>query len=210
MMASRGASDQIISTGDATVNFLAIVAGRKLSAAARMIEIEADRKKKLVRQSDLANAAHISERTYRTLVASPLRAKDEIVGRLERALARLGSRAPKPDADPELVKAVYRGFLVQMVAHYGVTMAEADSADPQRQAHGTAAGSWYRCAHARQAAIYLTNTALAVRQRRLAELLDLTPAAVCLALKDVEDRRDDLKFEQALKRATWMMTGRDE
>ncbi len=186
-----------------------VVTGQKLSAGARLDEIERIRKKKSVRQCDLADAAGISETGYRRYLRNPGPISDRVLDRLERALDRLDGRA-KPKADPDLVRGVYAGFLVQMAAHYSVTVDQVRASDPQRAEAGSASGIWYRCAHARQAAIYLTNTAIAVKQRRLAELLDLTPAAVCLAIKDVEDRRDDPAFDQALKRATWMITGRDE
>jgi hypothetical protein len=66
---------------------------------------------------------------------------------------------------------------------------EVKAFDPQRGA--TASKDWRQAAHARQLAIYLVNTSGGVQQRTIAAALDLTPAAICLALKSVSDRRGD-------------------
>jgi len=54
------------------------------------------------------------------------------------------------------------------------------------------------------------NTGFDIKQMKLAALLGLTPAAVCLALKDVEDRRDDPAFNEMIFGAMRAMAGRDE
>jgi chromosomal replication initiation ATPase DnaA len=112
------------------------------------------------------------------------------------------------DPDETLMLATYGGFLVTVCPHYGVTPQEVRATSPQRGA--TADKRWQACAHARQAAIYLTNTALGVQQHRLARALGLTRAAVCLAIRSVEDRRDDKAFDALMVEAQAMITGRQE
>lgn len=146
----------------------------------------------------LAVAANISVTWYRTIIRNPDLASPALVKRLAVALRSL-SAAPRKIEPDALVTATYGGFLVAICPFYGVRPAEVRAADPQRGA--TASTHWRTCSHARQAAIYLTHTALAVTQRTLAGALNLTPAAVCLALQSVEDRRDDPDFSAALEAA---------
>jgi hypothetical protein len=189
-----------------------VFARKKLSAtpleAGRLALLEEKRKKAKVPQALLASMAAMSLRSYTYLLADPDRAATAIVDRLERAFDRLG-KAPRTDLlEVELVRATYRGFVVVLCDHFDVTPDDVAGADPR--AGATADPHWRACAHVRQAAIYLTNTALGLKQRRLAEVLELTPAAVCLALQAVEDRRDDPEFDAAIRRAARTITGRDD
>jgi hypothetical protein len=188
------------------------VARKKLSAkpfgAGRIALLEKKRKEAKVSQALLASMAAISLRSYTYLLATPDRVLPEIVDRLERALDHLG-KAPRSDLlEVELIRATYRGFVVVLCDHFGVTPDDVENADPR--AGATADPHWRACAHVRQAAIYLTNTALGLKQRRLAEVLELTPAAVCLALRAVEDRRDAPAFDAMIRRAAKTITGRED
>lgn len=127
----------------------------------------------------------------------------KLIARLTAALT--GFVAPVSD---EVLLATYGGMLVAIAPHYGVTPAQVRAVSPQSGATGNV--HWRACAHARQAAIYLANTALGLSQKRLALALGLTPAAVCLALRSVEDRRDDAAFDAALQAAQLAVTGRAE
>lgn len=55
---------------------------------------------------------------------------------------------------------------------------------------------WRAATYARQLAMYLANTAHNVPQRRLADVTGLTPAAVCLALRSIEDVREVATFDR--------------
>lgn len=188
------------------------VTGQKLSGTGfgtlRIASVEKKRQAKKLSQARLADQAGISESTYRRIVKSPGQASLALIDRLERALAHL-LQVPRVDLlEKALVLSTYRGFVAVLCEHFGVTPDDVDAADPR--AGATADPHWRACAHARQAAIYLTNTALGLKQRRLAEVLELTPAAVCLALRAVEDRRDDPDLDVALRRAAKTITGREE
>ncbi|PPQ39354.1 hypothetical protein SAMN06265338_103197 [Rhodoblastus acidophilus] len=108
----------------------------------------------------------------------------------------------------ELTRWAYAGALERTARFYGVTPEQVAETSPQRGA--TADAHWRACSHARQAAIYLVNTGAGIGQAKIAALLGLTPAAVCLALKDVEDRRDDPAFNEMIFGAMRAMAGRDE
>ncbi|MBP1296641.1 hypothetical protein [Bradyrhizobium elkanii] len=55
---------------------------------------------------------------------------------------------------------------------------------------------WRAAAYARQLAMYLANTLHNVPQGRLADVTGLTPAAVCLALRSIEDVREVPTFDR--------------
>lgn len=187
------------------------VTGQKLSGTStkteRIAVLEKKRQAQKLTQARLADQAGMSESTYRRMIKSPGQASGGLIDSLERALLHLlqGSRVDL--IEEVLIKSTYRGFVAVLCDHFHVTPDDVEEADPR--AGATADPHWRACAHVRQAAIYLTNTALGLKQRRLAEVLELTPAAVCLALRAVEDRRDDPDFDMALRRAAKTITGRD-
>lgn len=164
-----------------------------------------------VPQHRLADAAGISDRTYRRYVAGRAKASPAMVARLNRALDRVGLVEPKLDERTRaLMLATWRAFVGELLpigAGVGVTLDDVVASDPRRGA--TADPKWRACRRIAQAGIYLLATAFDdISQRRLAELFDLTPAAICLALRAVEDARDDPAFEAAIEAAQRKMTGR--
>lgn len=127
------------------------------------------------------------------------------LAKLEAGLAVLRRASAAPDGTAILIRATYGGFLAAICRALGLDPLAAHAQDPRAGATGSA--QWRALAHARQAAIYLANVALAVTQRRLAEALGLTPAAICLALRSVEARRDDPAFDALLDRLQAEITG---
>lgn len=136
--------------------------------------------------------------------------KPEHISRLRAALRQLSSANPAKAAsiDDTLVVATYNSFLVHLASALGHDVV-AIRAQLQREGQCTADKAWRAASHVRQAAIYLTNTALGVPQFRLARALDLTAAAVCLAIRAVEDRRDDPGFDAILNTTEQLVTGRE-
>lgn len=51
--------------------------------------------------------------------------------------------------------------------------------------------TWLEASAIRRKAIYILNTEFSIDQAHIAKALSMSPAGVCLALKDVEDMRDD-------------------
>jgi transcriptional regulator with XRE-family HTH domain len=184
------------------------VGHQKLSASLAFQEIEAARKKAGISQAALAVAAGISRNTYLRYLRRPGPVRPVLLAKLRRALRALEKAKAAPSKLEALTLASYAGFLEMTARHYGVTADEVRAASPQRGA--TASAHWKACAHARQAAIYLVNVGLGIEQARIAAMLGLTPAAVCLALKDVEDRRDDGAFDRMIIVAQRALTGREE
>lgn len=66
---------------------------------------------------------------------------------------------------------------------------------------------WLAASRVRALALYLVNTALNVEQNYLARAAGITPAAVCLALRRVEDRRDDPKIKALIALAEKIVRG---
>jgi hypothetical protein len=58
---------------------------------------------------------------------------------------------------------------------------------------------WKAAVYARQLAMYLANTSDNIPQVLLAQVTGLTPAAVCLALREIEDLRDHGHYDQAVE-----------
>lgn len=181
--------------------------GSSLSANRTMAAIEAKRLDLGLSIANLTSHAGLSARWYQKLVRRSTPPKTSVVRLLDRTLDRLEVR-PDGLTDLDRHRTIFGSFLVAIAPHYGVTPDEVIASDPRIGA--TANLHWVACAHARQAALYLTVTHFDIPQRRLAKVLGLTPAAVCLALKSVEDRRDDPDFDAALRRAARLITGRDE
>lgn len=61
---------------------------------------------------------------------------------------------------------------------------------------------WLKAVYARQLALYLANTLHGVQQKMLAQIAGLTPAAVCLALQEIEDLRDHRNYEKLIELIT--------
>lgn len=156
-------------------------------------------------QEALAVAAGLSSRGYRKYLAGHCQPTSDTLKRLQRALDAQArpTGATGDDKRPALILAVWAGFLAHTAPFYGVSVDEARdratfrSFDPRAHA----------ISRARQAAIYLTNTALDVPQHELARCFGLTRAAICIAMRAVEDRRDDAAFDAMLAGASRAITG---
>lgn len=173
-----------------------ILARQMLSA------IEAMRAAAGLTQIQFAGLAKISLRTYTRIVTAQHPCPTRYLRRLEAAARRLGDRSPSPPTETDaLTRPLYRATLGHVAAAMGV---DADEVVAQDHRRGATADPRYRLlAQARQATIYLLNQGVdseAVRQRRLADMLGMTPAGVCLAIRSVEDRRDDPAFDALMRR----------
>lgn len=189
--------------------------GTKLSApgtplpvrVARMRAIEEVRKAAGISREKLAAEAGISEKWYRTLAREPGRASDRVIGVLSVALRHLREGRRQDESEiMALVEAVYGGFLTAICFQLGLRVEDVRANDPR--AGKTADPVWRRQAQARQLAIYLTNISTGVKQRVIARVLGLTPAAICLALKTIEDLRDDPVFDTIIETSARTVTGR--
>lgn len=166
-----------------------------------IIAIENTRQQAGIIQADLAKAAQISVATYRRIIRDPHRCSPAQIKQICAAFRRLADRAPPSDESAVLMRSLYRLALGHVATALGVCPDEVMAQDHRR---GATANAHYRqLATARQITIYLVNTGIAadaVRQRRLAEMLGMTPAGVCLAIRAIEGRRDDPDFDQLVTR----------
>ena len=158
-----------------------------------MAEIEAVRLRAGVSQGALVRAAGLSESQYRRYLRGRCEVAASVARRLVAALARL-ARSSSPASMPETgLLAAYSGFLMHAAGFYGLTAPETRFLLQGEERTGDP--RWLAAARARQAAIYLTITAVGTSQHRVAKALALTPSAVCQALRAVEDRRDEEAFD---------------
>ncbi len=173
---------------------------------ARMKAIEQVRRNAGLSIDRLAAEAAVASSWYRKIAADPSRASEAVLSRLASALRRLREGQRQDEAMlAALVGATYGGFLAAVCTEQGLDVAAVRAADPR--AGKTADAAWRATARARQLAIYLTNISLGVQQRVLARAVGLTPAAVCLGLKTIEDLRDDPAIDALIERCARAVTG---
>lgn len=152
----------------------------------RLEKIEQDRKAGGVSQQDLAAAAGIDRSWYQRIVADPARASDAVVARLQAAVKAAGAslRADPPHLE---TRVVYNAALAVICRELDLDIGAVRASDPRRGA--TASADWMAAATARQLAYYFIHTQLGHTQKRVAEALGLTPAAICLGIRKIEDKR---------------------
>jgi hypothetical protein len=175
--------------------------------ALRLQAIERMRVTAGIDKADLAYGAGISYDRYRRILAKPALCGARLLAALERAVRQKAVRRRLPqEAQARLIRAAYGGFVAVLCKEFGESAELVHSDDPARRERPAAPG-WQKRARIRQAALYLCNISLEVPQRRLADALGMTPAAVCLALRTIEDERDDEDFDRALAKAAKAITG---
>lgn len=156
-----------------------------------------------VTRSLMVARAGLTLRTYQRFLAGQRRPLSATVKRLARALDELAGARPAPVVSPSRerraaeIRACWNGFLSFVAPHYGLTADEIRATRNFRSFDGRV----HAARRAQQAAIYLVSVVLEAGQAEIARALGLTPAAVCIALQAVEDRRDDPVFDALLDRA---------
>ncbi|OKO68202.1 hypothetical protein AC629_42285 [Bradyrhizobium sp. NAS80.1] len=108
---------------------------------------------------------------------------------------RFASHAPAgPRYSLDQAREIYQAYLAAVCQHQDLRPREVER-QLARPGKPNVDIQWRRAAYARQLALYLANTAHNVPQKLLAEVAGITPAAVCLALKAIEDLRDIRSFD---------------
>lgn len=151
----------------------------------------------------VAAAAGISSRFYLRLRTGERTASPKTLQKIKAAIARCkrGDMRAR-EGERALIAATYGGFLSCICGLTGLDLDKVRAADPKRGSSLGKHGEGLQIARARMLAIYLTNTAVDVPQRRLAELIGVSPAAICLAIQTIEDLRDeDPKFTALIEEA---------
>jgi hypothetical protein len=182
-----------------------------LKLSAKLAAIEAERKRLRVTMAALSIAAGLNANFYTRIHKSPANVRRSSIAALRaglRVLALKSRRRNLGEDDKALIISTFNSFLMALARANGMAIEDVRG-ELARTGVCSARATWRRASAIRQAAIYLTNTALGVPQFRLARALDLTAAAVCLAIRAVEDRRDDAAFDAVLTQTEILVTGRE-
>lgn len=111
----------------------------------------------------------------------------------EETARELADAARSPLDLQAVASAVFEAFLASACRHLSLDLAVVKASEPSRRA--TACHSWRQQAYVRQLALYLANQATGLPQAELARAIGVTRAAVCAAVREVEDRRDEPTFD---------------
>jgi hypothetical protein len=149
-----------------------------------------------------------------------------IRGRPNSARGPDGRFAEKPAERATLGQArlMYRTYLAAVCEHQGLQPAEVERqlARPVQEirrgvfVQPGACGyrilvdrDWKAAVYARQLALYLANTSDNIPQALLAQATGLTPAAVCIALRAIEDLRDHGDYDALVELVAAQMAAGD-
>lgn len=188
------AASRITLSGDWPGLSLSATIGQALSA------VEGARINAGLSRVALATAAGMTERRYRRILSTQ-RARPETVAKLQGAV---GLARRKAGAGPRDMIALRAGAAALVASFYGVTAADALAAPGEER---TGDARWLAAARARQAAIYLVHVTLACSQAELGRAFGVSKVAIHLAVRAVEDRRDDPAFNSLLTDAERLLGG---
>ena len=160
-----------------------------MSAQTPLAMIEAKRMAAGISVDQLVAAAGLTARGYLAALAGRRTPRPTTIGKLRLALSRLARVQSSQDDLSRLVASAYHAALALLCDRAGILTADVLRHDPTRRA--TANREWREAARMRQRAIALVNQGLDLPQSELARALGLTPAAISLAMRDVEDARHD-------------------
>lgn len=151
---------------------------------------------------ELARRAEISVSTYvRFKKGSAPRARS--LAKLKRALLMKERHREAALLAPE---AAFRSAISAICAEQGLNAHAVLDADPQRKA--TADAAWMAAIKVRRIALHVLNGGAGMRTQALAEAAGVTPAAVLLAVRDIEDMRDhDPALDDLLNRMHAVFNG---
>ncbi|NDV87062.1 helix-turn-helix domain-containing protein [Aurantimonas aggregata] len=177
-----------------------------MNAQSPLFQIEAKRLAAGVSREQLAGLAGVSEKHYRRLVNAGVTPRPAMLAKLRAAAGRLGRAAAQPDEHSRLVRTCFFAALALVCHRAGEDPAEVRRHDPSRRATNDPA--WLKAADFRRRAIAVVNQGLNVRAAEIARALELTPAAICVAMKAVEDQRDaDPALDAELEQLASLMSG---
>jgi len=162
--------------------------------------IEERRRKASVPVCQLERLAALGVNYYRDLLAGRYRGSPAVMRRLERALDEWAGDGDKNEMVGAVV--VNRPFLglvsVLICEARGLDAVGLSGQKPGRRASGDAV--WLQAAQVRHEAWALINNAYGVRAAEITRAAGVSRAAVSLALKRVEDRREEEAYDQMLAR----------
>lgn len=150
--------------------------------------IESGRKRLNITAAELCRLSGVSWRAYADARDGKAAPRKATIARLQRAIA--SARSGKGLEARELGPAAAIKVLIALVAREReADPAAALSSNPGLRA--TFSPEWTDHATTRRIAIYLANGAMGFRTSDIGRALGLTKQAVSLAVREIEDRRDD-------------------
>lgn len=156
-------------------------------------------------QTELARAAGLLPHHIARWRAGTHRPDAASLARLDQALARLRLGQIPAGEHERALNATYRAALALAALSLGCDPADAQASAPAARA--TASAEWTAAARARRLALYLLNAGLGFKITAIARVAGVTKQAVSLAVRDIEDARDDNGFDGVVARLTAALTG---
>lgn len=148
--------------------------------------IEAERRKLKVPVAKLCHAAGIDARNYARIRKGARQPRGDTLAKLTAALVVLKRGEPRARASAGRV--LFRMVLAQLAHSEGMDVATVLAHNPQLKA--TASPEWMEIAKLRDIACYMLNTVLGMPNAEVARAAGVTPPAITVAIRKVEDKRE--------------------
>ncbi|MAA97428.1 MAG: hypothetical protein CMN87_18325 [Stappia sp.] len=149
-------------------------------------EIEARRRQSGVNVLDLCSASGVVISHYARLRDGVNQPRPATLSSLSIALRRLAGGTPANDGG---ALQLYRLSVALCALHAGADPEQVLAQDPTRRA--SANREWMAAAQIRRRALYIAHVCCGVSQAVLAKVAGMTPAAVSLTIRAIEDARGD-------------------
>lgn len=156
----------------------------------------------------MCRRANIPTCTYFRARAGRVTPSEETLGRWARALRGGAPQSRRGMAAAALIRAVYRGYVATLAPRLGADAALVLSSDPRRSANFDPA--WAAAARVRSLALYCAAIELDIPGARLAAAVGMTKQAISVAMRRVEDMRDDPAVDALLEECGRLISGRGE
>ncbi len=138
--------------------------------------------------NEVERAADVSHGYYSRLLKGQIAKPGAALVRLKLGLARLSRDRSAGGGEEILVDLTYRFAVALIAARLDVDPTLVHAADPARRA--TQSPDWMKAARVRRLAVYVVNQYGGIAQVKVAKAAGLTKAAVCQAIKEIEDQRE--------------------
>lgn len=147
--------------------------------------IERERKKLKISVAQLCRAAGVSVRCYERIRSGKREARGDTIAKLNAGFASL-KRGDKGHATEG--RMIFRLVLAQLAREKGIDVQAALTHNPQQKA--TASEEWMKITELRDQTCYLLNTVAGMSNAAVARAAGVTPPAITVAIRKVEDKRE--------------------
>lgn len=168
-----------------------------------LADIEARRLTLGISVNDLERAAALAGRRYNFLMRGINQPTAATLARLKLALQRLA--LARDCGTDHRAAMIYRMAVALAAGALGRDAAAVLKSDPGRRA--TQDPAWMAAAEVRRLAFYLMNAGAGMKQTEVARAAGVKKQTVSLAVRELEDMREDAKFDAMLDRLTAQIVG---